>query len=143
MSEIIRDLTFEMVTPYVYQLDRAIRTAVPAGTIAGVSVGDNLRVHLLIADTSQDATISGVVAGHNTLSPISTQAQIDADGVDEAVISVDGLTVFDYQIWLWGEVIASGTVNDGSLEFSTDTVGVYLVEIFDGDDTGHIEVEAV
>lgn len=125
----------------VQQLDAALRAAL-GDDISGITVGGGVvTVHYL--ELGQEATGAAIIEGHGALSPATTQATIDADGVDEAVISVPSLSVFDYKIWLNDEVVASGSIADGSLEFSTDTPGVYLVEIIDGDDTGYVNVEAV
>jgi hypothetical protein len=59
------------------------------------------------------------------------------------VVTVTGLTTFDYKVWLNGAVVLSGAIADGSLEFSTDTPGTYTIEVVNGDQTGYVEVMAV
>lgn len=83
-----------------------------------------------------------IVNGHASLSPSASQASIAANGVAESVVTVTGLTNFTYKIWLNEAVVMSGTISDGSLEFSTDTPGTYTIEVINGNDTGYTEVTA-
>jgi hypothetical protein len=146
--------TYTKATVNVLQLDTDLRAAL-GDDISGVSAGGgDVMVHFLDlgGDTTLEAINGGLVAnvntanaivnGHHALSPSASLASIAANGVAESVITVPGLTVFDYKLWLNGVVVASGSIADGSLEFSTDTPGVYTVEVFNGDDTGYITVTA-
>jgi hypothetical protein len=128
-------------TIHVKPLDTALRDAL-GDDISGISVGGGIvTVHYL--ELGQEATGAAIIAGHGALSPATTTDIINANGIDESVVTVPSLSVFDYRIWLDGEVVLAGSIADGSLAFSTDTRGVYLIEIIDGDDTGYVTVVAV
>jgi hypothetical protein len=87
-------------------------------------------------------TLQAILDGHASLSPSASQASITANGVAESVVTVHGLTTFNYRVWLSGVVVLSGTISDGSLEYSTDTPGAYTIEVMDGNSTGYVEVVA-
>ena len=110
----------------------------------GASGADGVRVIVLndgLGITQND--LESVVDGHASLALDATKTSINADNVDETVITVDGLLSFDYAVRKYGVEIASGTAGDGYLAFSTDTDGDYVIEISNGVQTGYITITAV
>ena len=91
---------------------------------------------------AQESAIQSVIDGHLSLGVLADKSIMDADLVDEATITVAGLTTFNYEVVKDGSVIDLGTVSDGSLEFSTDEEGEYSFFIFEGNNTGRVTVNA-
>lgn len=93
-------------------------------------------------DTPDDSAISAMVNGYLALTINATKTTIQADGTDEAALSVTGLTSFAFTVWHDGVLSNTATANDGVLELSAAQTGVYLVEVVSGNNSGYIEVIA-
>lgn len=127
-------------------LDYRLRQEV-GNSIIGVSTGKyGIIVHLQDDATSEAQTNSHTIAsGDSVLIVEATKTTIDADGIDETVLTCASLgNDFDYTYWQDGVLVDSGSISDGSLEYSTNTPAVYLFEIREqgGYNTGYVEVMA-
>jgi hypothetical protein len=105
---------------------------------------------VIVRDTVSASYVQAAVSGHGQLQvSASPDSAIQANGEDEVICTIPGMTYFDYVIRKFDKAenefipILSGSVNDGALEFSTDVKGMYEIEIINGGDTGYITVEAV
>lgn len=87
--------------------------------------------------------LNAILDAHNSLAVDSDKLTIIADLVDEAIITCGALVNFDYVVYIPDGSKLSGSTTDGSLEFSTDTVGVHIVEIKEPGtyNTGYVEIE--
>lgn len=96
-----------------------------------------------LVGVTNEALQTYVDSQHNAFTLAATKTSIVANGVDEAGVSSNPLTTFNYRVYQAGAVILNGTVSDGILEFSTDAPGAYVIEIISNGNVGHITVEAV
>lgn len=128
------------------QLQLALTAALPALPSMILIDARTDKITILVNDAEPDAptqaAVQNVIDGHNTLTLSATLSSITADGVQETVITSAGLNSFDYRVWRNGAIVLSGSINDGSLDFSTNEAGVYLVEFIDGTSTGYKEITA-
>jgi len=131
------------------QLTTALATELGVAVSYDVSIGTRV-----IFDGSpslqQQAVAEAIVTGHGALGLSADQGSIDADGVDAAVVSWDGVggvDVFDWTIRLNGETFASGVDNSAPFQitFSTVVAGTYVLAVrkTGTNETGFIEVAAV
>ena len=126
-----------------------LRTLYPA-EIAGSGcsyVNSTLYYHANddITQIMQDE-ITAILQGHYTLAVASDKSAIASDNVEEAVITcVELPTTFDYNVYSGIDIVLSGSVDDGSLEFSTNVPGRYTIEIKEQGAyrTGYINLEVV
>ena len=97
-------------------------------------------IQLLIDD------VVDMVAKHNTLNIFATSLTIEADGIDEIVITCPELPInMDYAIYRDNVVSSQGGITDGSIELSMNEVGKVMVEIRNPANyqTGYIEIEGI
>lgn len=88
---------------------------------------------------------NGLAEAFNSLAINTAKTAIDANGIDETVITCPELgDNFDYTYWRDTILVDSGAIADGNLEFSTNTPGTYLFETREqgGYATGYIEIIA-
>jgi hypothetical protein len=93
----------------------------------------------------EEADLTAVVNDHNSLTINADTTSITVLGQEEATITCDELlTDFDYVIWQGSDISSSGSVSDGSIEFSANEPGTYTIEIIEQgtNRTGYIEVIA-
>lgn len=130
-----------MALDRLFPLDQAIKGTYP-DNISGLSYGnDQLTIHFLIDDNL--AAILNMANTCNTLTLSATKLTINADGIDETVITGAG-TDFECLVWQLGVLVAQATIADGSAEVSIGEVGSYLVECRQASGaSGFIEIEAV
>jgi hypothetical protein len=97
--------------------------------------------------TVTDEPLGNLIAdGVDTLTVVSDKATIASDGIEEAVITCFELvTNMDYNIYRDDEMHLSGSVGDGSIEYSTNTPGTYIFEIIEPGthNTGYVQLEVV
>lgn len=93
-----------------------------------------------------EVEITPILTGYNSLILSAIPPNILANGVQETTITSAGLMTFDYNIWKvanrFNTLVLSGSINDGTLVFSTNESGVYLFEFISGNNTGYVEVTA-
>jgi hypothetical protein len=110
-------------------------------------VNSNRIIHFEDGATQQQIDDGNAIAqGWDTLTVSSDKESIASDNVEEAVITcVELPTVFDYNVHLGDEVVLSGSVGDGSLEYSTNVSGSYIIEIIEQGtyNTGYAKLEVI
>jgi hypothetical protein len=84
------------------------------------------------SSTPEQDTATAIQIANNTLVVDATETTILADNIDETIITCVelGLT-FDYRVWVDGIESVSGSVADGTMEYSTNKVGAHTIEIKD------------
>lgn len=93
-------------------------------------------------DIGLEVATQSILDNHAFLTVNATKTTILADGIDSTSLTIAGQTTFDYAILRENILVASGAVNDGILEFSTDEPSTYLFELKVGSQTGYAKVIA-
>ena len=112
-------------------------------------VASSRRVDFKVEATQQQIDDGNAIAqGFDTLIVASDKATIASDGIEEATITcVELPTNLDYKIYRDGSLHLSGSVGDGSIEYSSNTPGDYVFEIIDPNPenfkTGYVQLEVV
>lgn len=135
--------------------DVIVRMAVGVLTTGVSRTKGRLGVHLLESATGNDLIkIEQAVAAYGSLVVTTSKNAIASDGVDEAVITCNDVRVqadpnVNYRVLLGHGVYAKGVaaVAGGvvTLEFSTETPGIYQIEILRSQGTyiaGYVTIEA-
>lgn len=111
-------------------------SVVPSRDISSITIEGDLT----------EVEIAPILTGYNSLILSAMPPSILANGVQETTITSAGLMTFDYNIWKvanrFNTFVLSGSINDGTLVFSTNESGVYLFEFISGNNTGYVEVTA-
>jgi len=97
----------------------------------------------LSSDIDSTETLQAYLDNHATLTVLASKATLQADGVETVSFSISGQMAFDYKLMQENIVKLVGSVNDGTLVFSTDIAGTYTVELKIGNATGYAQVEAL
>lgn len=129
-------MRFEPIPANFLSLPKAILLAKRFTVSSGVVPRLDLGYMDVLAEGLSDQQISDTVNAYNTLVMQTTSNSV---GINE-VATITGLPSFDYVIRLDDIAIQVGTANDGILNFSSDTIGVYLIEIISGIASGYVEV---
>lgn len=130
-------------------------TILPA--IAVIPFGDSVRTELstglstgpygfIIHNPANEVLAGQLADGVDTLTVASDKATIASDGIEEAVITcIELATDMDYRIYRDDVFRLSGSVADGSIEYSSNTPGTYVFEITEPGtyNTGYVQVEVV
>jgi hypothetical protein len=110
-------------------LDHALKTN---GLTWGLSTGwYGSIIHTPQGATPEQITLATAISdGHNILSVAATKTSITDDGLDETIITCLELTTnFDYTVWVNGTISISGSISDGTMEYSSNQSGIHTIEI--------------
>lgn len=135
-------ITVEKSNTYVLNLTQLMRTKL-AAIERGISHNENSLTIYDVPDVHA-APIQVWFDGYLALSPIVSDASIPADGTTESIITCAGLASFNATIWRNNQIVESWNdvlVADGSLEFSTNMPGTYVIGVRDGNNTGFTTLE--
>lgn len=130
MVEIVANVALDIAA-----LDKVARAAIGANC-AGASVGPGTsKIILVVANGADEAKATEVFQNFGTLTLVANPTSVPADGVTEADITLNTLDVeLDYMVLkngvVWGEGSAAPVAGVLTLEFSTDTAGIYRIYVF-------------
>lgn len=98
------------------------------------------------ATPAQRAQAQVVVDNWEVQTPLATKATITANGTDNTVITLAGVTNFSYKIYYQGvfdSFINQGNITDGTLELTSIVKGSLVIELIDGQKSNFITIEAI
>lgn len=136
-------------SPHVQIVNYVGKLALGDG-VSGASSGES-GITLHVVNDSHDALAQTILDAMNTLLVLATKTEIQADGVDQTVITMVTVdTALDWILFSDGEIIGSGTeaavAGVVTLEFESDVGGAYEIWLVrrTGDyATGRVVVEAL
>jgi hypothetical protein len=118
-----------------------------SGLAFGVSTHDGgAIIHLDNSASPEDITTAKqILAQNKTLDVQTTKLTIQADDTDETIITCVGLSSFDSQRARDGIIEDESRINDGSIEFTAYSPGIYqfVIQEIGTYRTGYIEIEAI